>query len=180
MTSFKASDLNHDKILDKDDLRIQQNVYIQLYNLNGVEEERIKKQVSSYWDCMTHDGLGDGLTMDEFVARNKEQYIKDKKGTVKKEHKCIDEFFSGVADRDKDGFVSLNELYAVLVGFDMANRNLAKEIMTLICPGIQTHCPVENAVDFYTEQLIGDDKEKYNMFKNSYRKVGMPLEDQVE
>lgn len=179
-TIFKASDLSHDKILDRVDLQIQQNVYIQLYKLNGIEEERIKEQLSSHWDCMTLGGLGDGLTMVEFVARHKESYIKDEEGTVNKIHKCVVEFVSGIVDHDKDRFVSVNELYAVLAGLDKGNRKLAQERMDMICPGIQTRCPVDTVVDFYTELHIGDNKEKYNLFQNSYRKVGMPLEDQVE
>ena len=180
MTIFKASDLNHDKILDRDDLRIQQNVYIQLYKLNGIEEDRIREQLSSYWDCMALDGLGDGLTMDEFVARHREAYLKDEAGTVDKIHKCIAEFVNGVIDRDKDRFISVNELYAVLAGFDKGNRKLAQERMAMICPNTQTRCPIEAVIDFYTELHIGDNKEKYNLFQNSYRNVGMPLEDQVE
>ena len=67
----------------------------------------------------------------------------------------------------QDGFVSVNELYAVLKS--LRNGKLAQERMAMICSDIQMRCPVETVSDFYTELHIGDAKEKYSCFRTAIK-----------
>lgn len=178
--TFKVYDLNHDRILDSNDLRIQQNIYINLYKLKGEKADQIKEKLSKYWDCITFDGVERGLTMQQFVARRMKAYKNDKAETIKKIKKCLDEFVEVMADQNKDGYISVRELYTVLKGLKKGNRKLAKQQYATICPGVRKCCSVERASDFYTELHFGDNKEKYTVFKNQYEDVGMSLEDIVE
>lgn len=173
----KVYDLNHDNILDRCDLRIQQNIYINHYKLKGEKADEIKEKLSKFWDCITLDGVERGLTMEQFVARRMEAYKNDKAKIVKKIKKCFDEFVEVIADHNKDGYLSVREMYIVLKGLQKGNRKLAKQQYATICPDVRKCCPVERASDFYAELHFGDNKETYTVFKNEYEEVGMPLED---
>lgn len=178
---FKIWDLNHDKILNRFDLEIQQNVFVNVYNLDGHEANRVKEQLNKFWNCETLYRLDKGLTMKNFVANITHSYRRNKTKMIRHIQECVNMFFN-VIDHNNDGYMTIDELSLLLKGFKNGNKKLLKKRFKQMCPDACTnhYCPLKNGTNYMVEFLIGDDREIYSGLKKSFSDVGMSLDDMVE
>ena len=176
-TLFRMFDLTHDKMIARDDLDINKNIFINFYNLKGAEADSVKSQLDKYWDGIVLHGLEakPEISEDEFVANFKKSYETNKAQTAKLIHECNDNLLK-VADRNNDGFISLEELFAVYKAWNLGNEKLVKVMFDMIGPNKDDLCPLESVSDFLTEFIIGDNKQKFDDFKKGFEKAGMPVE----
>ena len=176
-TLFKMFDLTHDKKLARDDLEINKNIFINYYKLEGKEAEEARVQLDKYWDGIALHGLDSKaeISEDEFVANFKKSYEADKAGTVKQIHEYTDSLLK-VADRNEDGFISLEELFAVYKAWNLGNEKLVKIMFDMMGPNAENLVPLPVCSDFFTEFMIGENKEKYEEFKKGFSSVGMPVD----
>ena len=176
-TLFRMFDLTHDKKIARDDLDINKNIFINFYGLQGAEAEAVRAQLDKYWDGIAFHGLEAKaeISEDEFVANLKKSYEADKAGTIKLIHECNDNWLK-VADRNDDGFISMDELFAVYKAWNLGNENLVKIMFEMMGPDKDNLVPLGVVSDFFTEFFVGDNKDKYADFKKGFAAAGIALD----
>lgn len=177
--NFKCMDLNHDKIMNIDDLSIQANVFINVYNLSGSEEVRIRKQLYRAMSCILFNGFDTGGYISQFVAQIIQAYRKNKFKIIQQYHECVDDLVD-LLDFDENGFISIDELAVFFKSINMGNRKLIEERYKMICPDTYVHCPVQNVSESMTDIIIGNDEKAFDARVHVFEEIGIPLDDLVE
>ena len=172
-TFFKLFDLDHNKILNENDVNIQWNVLKSIYDMEEPEANRLRGQLLMFWKCL-FPGLQNGISIVDFMAN-----VAESKDLKKRIPKCLD-FYVDIIDHNKDGYISLLEFGAHLKSFNLGNEILVQKRFETICGEQVQRCPVEKFSYAWAELFVGKDSNKYELIKENYRDAGMPLEQLVE
>lgn len=170
---FKLVDIDKDGVVSAKDRDVCKNKFQSFAPQDSVQ---ICANLDDFWDKLIFQGetpnWDQEITEDQFVAKLKDAFVKDKAGTRNRISDALKSLLT-TADLDKSGIFTFEKFFRFHEAFNIGHDVIVRTTFTFIGPDGNDTCTFEQVHGFYHELFIGENKENFEALKTAYRAVGL-------